>query len=103
MADGLPVENGSEAHQLMHQMSQQALRFTAEINVLTQLYQDYPFLQPTKYGTAWDMGPYEMPQENIPSGFEPTQDASRASKMLINGQLVIIKNGVRFNAVGAKL
>ena len=47
--------------------------------------------------------PYEMPQENIPSGFEPTQDASRASKMLINGQLVIIKNGVRFNAVGAKL
>ena len=26
MADGLPVENGSEAHLLMHEMSQQALR-----------------------------------------------------------------------------
>ena len=32
MADGLPVENGSEAHLLMHQMSQEALRITAEIN-----------------------------------------------------------------------
>ena len=32
MADGLPVENGSEAHLLMHQMSQDALRITAEIN-----------------------------------------------------------------------
>ena len=32
MADGLPVENGSEAHLLMHEMSQEALRITAEIN-----------------------------------------------------------------------
>ena len=32
MADGLPVENGSESHLLMHEMSQQALRITAEIN-----------------------------------------------------------------------
>ena len=32
IADGLPVENGSEAHLLMHQMSQEALRITAEIN-----------------------------------------------------------------------
>ena len=32
MADGLPVENGSEAHLLMHEMSQDALRITAEIN-----------------------------------------------------------------------
>ena len=32
MADGLPVENGSEAHLLMHQMSQESLRITAKIN-----------------------------------------------------------------------
>ena len=32
MADGLPVENGSESQLLMHEMSQQALRITAEIN-----------------------------------------------------------------------
>lgn len=32
MADGLPVEYGSEAHLLMHRMSQDALRITAEIN-----------------------------------------------------------------------
>ncbi len=31
MADGLPVENGSEAHLLMHKMSQEALRITVEI------------------------------------------------------------------------
>lgn len=30
--DGLPVENGSEAHLLMHSMSQEALRITSEIN-----------------------------------------------------------------------
>ena len=32
MAAGLPVENGSEAHQLMHQMAQDAIRITMEIN-----------------------------------------------------------------------
>lgn len=32
MAQGLPVEAGSEAHQLMHQLSQEALRITACIN-----------------------------------------------------------------------
>lgn len=32
MADGLPVENGSETHLLMHEMAQEALRITAEIN-----------------------------------------------------------------------
>ncbi|EJX03357.1 maltose O-acetyltransferase [gut metagenome] len=32
MAEGLPVENGSEAHLLMHEMAQEALRITAEIN-----------------------------------------------------------------------
>lgn len=32
MAAGLPVAEGSEAHQLMHRLSQEALRITAEIN-----------------------------------------------------------------------
>ena len=32
MAEGLPVENGSEAHLLMHQMAQEAIRITMEIN-----------------------------------------------------------------------
>ena len=32
MAAGLPVENGSEAHLLMHQMAQDAIRITMEIN-----------------------------------------------------------------------
>ncbi|MBR6415253.1 MAG: sugar O-acetyltransferase [Bacteroidales bacterium] len=32
MRDRLPVESGSEAHLLMHSLSQEALRITAEIN-----------------------------------------------------------------------
>lgn len=32
MAEGRPVESGSEAHILMHEMAQEALRITAEIN-----------------------------------------------------------------------
>jgi len=32
IADGLPVENGSEVHLFMHKMSQEALWMTAEIN-----------------------------------------------------------------------
>lgn len=75
----------------------------AELPVLTQLYLDYPFLQPTQYGTAWDMGPYELPQENLPSAFEQSTEAPRATKLLINGQLVIIRDGHRYTASGAKL
>lgn len=32
IADGKPVENGSEAHLLMHELAQEALRITTEIN-----------------------------------------------------------------------
>lgn len=32
MNAGLPVENGSDVHLMMHQLSQEALRITAEIN-----------------------------------------------------------------------
>ena len=74
----------------------------AEIPVLTQLYLDYPFLQPTQYGTAWDMGPYELPQD-LPSAVEQTTEAPCATKLLINGQLVIIRDGHRYTASGAHL
>lgn len=36
-------------------------------------------------------------------GFENNQDAVKAVKVIENGQVVIIKNGVRYNALGAQL
>ena len=50
MADGLPVENGSEAHQHMHQMSQEALRITAEIN---GMYHEPAELRKLLHQTPW--------------------------------------------------
>ena len=35
---------------------------------IEQLYQDYPNLQPKQYGNSWDMGPYELPQEEGTTG-----------------------------------
>lgn len=72
----------------------------AEIPVLTQLYQDYPFLQPIKYGTAWDLGPYELPQENQPTALDEATAAPRATKLLIGGQLIILRDGRCYNMLG---
>lgn len=38
-----------------------------------------------------------------PTGVEETVAAVKAQKMIENGQLVLIKNGVRYNALGTKL
>lgn len=77
---------------------------SAEVVVLAQLYIDYPQLQPTKYGTAWDMGPYEMPQENVANVLEQkAQNASHTGKVLVNGQLIIVRDGVCYDAAGKKL
>lgn len=38
-----------------------------------------------------------------PTAVENVTEAPTATKRIINGQLIIIKNGVRYNAVGAKL
>ena len=31
---------------------------------IDQLFQDYPHLRPRQYGSHWDMGPYELPQND---------------------------------------
>lgn len=38
-----------------------------------------------------------------PQGMANTNNELKATKMIINGQVVIIKNGVRYNALGAQL
>ncbi len=45
---------------------------------LAQLEEDFPFLKSTVYGTARDLGPYELVQEEIPSAIQ--QVASPDSK-----------------------
>ena len=51
IAAGNPVENGSEPHLFMHQMSQEAIRITMEIN-------NNPSLMPLKISTVF-WGVYE--------------------------------------------
>ena len=46
IAAGNPVENGSEPHLFMHQMSQEAIRITMEIN-------NNPSLMPLKISTVF--------------------------------------------------
>ena len=46
IAAGNPVENGSEPHLFMHQMSQKAIRITMEIN-------NNPSLMPLKISTVF--------------------------------------------------
>ncbi len=48
----------------------------------------------------WQIVSVEVPGEQ---GIEDVQDAVKAQKFFENGQLVIIKNGVKYNALGAQL
>lgn len=57
---------------------------------------------------------FDMPAENVtitgeftvsgyPTALDNTEDNAKAVKMIENGQIVIIKNGVRYNVLGAEL
>ena len=62
----------------------------AILQPINKLYQDYPHLRPTQYGAAWDIGPYELPQD--PSDIPAVElTSSEATKLFINGQLFIRK------------
>jgi hypothetical protein len=72
--------------------------------VWAKLVADFPFLKRNITGTARDLGPYERPGDAtgitpVASGF--ATDTPR--KYISNGHLVIIKNGLRYNAMGQKL
>ncbi|MBQ9203712.1 MAG: hypothetical protein IJ155_05675 [Prevotella sp.] len=75
-------------------------------NVWQQLVKDFPFLQRTITGNARDLGPYERPAQN-PTGIKTheayeSHQAHGAHKILQNGRLVIIKDGIRYNAIGQR-
>ena len=74
-------------------------------NVWQQLVQDFPFLARTITGTARDLGPYEV---SIPEMIElkcasVTAKIDRTMKIMENGHLIIIKNGIRYNILGQPL
>jgi hypothetical protein len=99
--------------------------------VWQQLVTDFPFLQRTVTGTVRDLGPYERPGEPAPTGIAivttpgsattpgasapaTTPGASApattpgfsqpgSTKLLRNGRLVILKDGVHYNALGQKI
>ena len=73
--------------------------------VWSKLVADFPFLQRTVTGTARDLGPYERPGEAtaIKAVSVPAAATAAPRKVLQNGRLVIMKDGVRYNAMGQKL
>ena len=75
-------------------------------NVWQQLVKDFPFLQRTITGNARDLGPYERPAQN-PTGIKTheSNDINKTNithKVMQNGRLVIIKDGIRYNAIGQR-
>ena len=58
----------------------------------------YPVGAINIYGISFD-----APIEPEPQGIEDVKNAVKAVKTFENGQLVIIKNGVKYNALGAQL
>lgn len=78
--------------------------------VWAQLEADFPFLHRPVTGAARDLGPYERPGEDIlPTGIRNVNDNPNANayaktrKYFSNGQIIIVKDGVRYNALGQKM
>lgn len=76
--------------------------------VWAQLEADFPFLHRPVTGAARDLGPYERPGEDIlPTGIRDINvnpNINRETrKYFINGRLVIVKEGQRYNGLGQKL
>ena len=73
-------------------------------NVWPQLINDFPFLARTTTGTDRDMGPYERPDNTATALSEVSGSATaKTLKVMHNGHLIIIKNGIRYNALGQTL
>ncbi|MBQ8065194.1 MAG: hypothetical protein IJ200_06015 [Prevotella sp.] len=73
--------------------------------VWATLVQDFPFLARTVTGSARDLGPYERPASGTTTGINTTKDVKtvKTAKFIENGRLVIVKDGIRYNAIGQKL
>ena len=74
-------------------------------DVWNGLVAEFPFLARTITGTARDLGPYERPA-TTPAAIETAKAAAKevkTCKYILDGRLVIVKDGQRYNAIGLPL
>lgn len=74
-------------------------------NVWQGLVAEFPFLERTVTGKARDLGPYERPASN-PTAIETVKTVTKevkTRKYFMDGQLIIVKDGQRYNSLGQKL
>ena len=76
-------------------------------NVWQGLVAEFPFLERKITGDARDLGPYERPASTtdaitVVSG-SPADKQQKTCKYFMDGRLVIVKDGQRYNSLGQKL
>lgn len=74
-------------------------------NVWEGLVAEFPFLERKITGSARDLGPYEI-RDNTATAIKAVNAAQKevkTRKYFLDGQLIIVKDGVRYNALGQKL
>ena len=74
-------------------------------NVWEGLVAEFPFLERKITGSARDLGPYEI-RNNTATAIKAVNAAQKevkTRKYFLDGQLIIVKDGVRYNALGQKL
>ena len=74
-------------------------------NVWQGLVAEFPFLERKITGTARDLGPYERPDSN-PTAIETVKTTTKdvkTRKYFMDGRLIIVKDGQRYNSLGQKL
>lgn len=74
-------------------------------NVWQGLVAEFPFLERTVTGKARDLGPYERPASN-PTAIETVKTTTKdvkTRKYFMDGRLIIVKDGQRYNSLGQKL
>ncbi len=69
------------------------------------LVAEFPFLERKITGTARDLGPYERPASTV-DGIETVKTATKQTKTckyFMDGRIIIVKDGQRYNSVGQRL
>ena len=74
-------------------------------NVWEGLVAEFPFLARTITGDARDLGPYERPDNTATAikAIDASQKTVKTCKYFMDGRLVIVKDGQRYNGLGQKL
>ncbi|MBO4659831.1 MAG: hypothetical protein J5610_00040, partial [Prevotella sp.] len=74
-------------------------------NVWEGLVAEFPFLERKITGSARDLGPYECPDNTATAikAIDASQKTVKTRKYFMDGRLVIVKDGQRYNSLGQKL